>query len=143
MKTHRHRYRTILLLIIAGLAILAMGALTQRRNFLTRGIPTDFPEPIPHSETKLGINVYLEQYDDEELAHQLQAIYDTNIRYVKQSFYYSDEFDWTEADRLITAVTTQNLTLIPLLDGNPVDHFAPIPPRAIRQMGRRIRHTLR
>ncbi len=73
-----------------------------------------------------SLNVYLHQYDDAALADNLQQIAALGVRFVKQPFYFSEDFDWAAADRLVTAVTHHNLTLIPLLDGNPDDDFAPV-----------------
>jgi len=125
LTTKRARWLSLILLIIALLAALGLGALKNRQDFLTRGIPTELPSPIAHAGTQLGINVYLNQYDDAALAENLAQIAETGIEHVKQPFYYSEDFDWAEADRVITAVNEANLTLTPLLDGNPADSFAP------------------
>lgn len=124
-QTTRKRWFTLLGVLVAILAVLVMGAQQARNAFLLRGIPAELPEPIPHGGAQLGINVYLEQYDDAELDSQLAAISEAGIRHVKQSFYFRDGFAWEEADRLITAVSRHNLTLIPLLDGNPENSFVP------------------
>ncbi|MCB8988877.1 MAG: O-antigen ligase family protein, partial [Ardenticatenaceae bacterium] len=56
---------------------------------------------------------------------QIAALGITNI---KQTFTFSEDFDWDAADRLITAVSAHPaLTLTPLLDGDPANHFAPPP----------------
>lgn len=123
-QTNRKRWLTLFGVLVAVLAVLAMGAQQARNAYLLRGIPAELPEPISHGGAQLGINVYLEQYDAAELDSQLAAIAKTGIQSVKQSFYYRDSFDWEEADRLITAVSRHNLTLIPLLDGNPENNFA-------------------
>lgn len=113
--------------LLLGVALLlTAGCLQARRDFATRGIET-VTEPISGGTPRLGINVHLEQYDDAELDAQLAAIADTGIRTVKQPFYFAEPFDWAAADRLITAVSQHNLTLVPLLDGNPSDQFAPPP----------------
>lgn len=129
MSSQRARYTTIFWLIIALLALLGMGALNQRQRFLTRGIPDGLPEPITESGVQLGINVALEQYDDDDaLDENLTQIRETGIATVKQSFYFDEVFDWTESDRLVTSVTNHGLTLVPLLDGSPANNFAPINP---------------
>jgi hypothetical protein len=74
----------------------------------------------------LGLNVALNQYDDDALAENLAQIAALGVQHVKQSFTYSPEIMiGHEAERVITAVTAANLTLTPLLDGNPADNFAP------------------
>ncbi|MCP4415318.1 MAG: hypothetical protein GY805_01765, partial [Chloroflexi bacterium] len=122
----RARLMTLFWLLLALLALLAMGSLRLRQDFLTRGIPPALPQPINLGGVQPGLNVALNQYDDDELADNLQEISDLGIHYVKQSFYFNESFNWAEADRLITAVSQQNLTLVPLLDGNPANDFAPI-----------------
>jgi O-antigen ligase len=128
MSSQRARFTTIFWLVIALLALLGMGALKQRQDFLTRGIPDGLPQPIAEGGAQLGINVALEQYDNAALDENLSQIHDAGIEAVKQSFYFSEAFDWAASDRLVTAVTNHNLTLVPLLDGNPDNDFAPINP---------------
>ena len=113
-----------LLLLGLGL-ILTAGCLKNQADFLTRGIPKTLPEPILGGGATLGLNVSLSQYDDRELNEQLSQISDLGIQQLKQTFYFQEPFDWEESDRLITAVSQHNLHLIPLLDGNPDNQFAP------------------
>ncbi len=127
MTNKQARISTVLLLALAALALLGLGALRARQAYLTRGIPPGLPEPTRHAGVTPGLNVYLNQVDNAERDAQLSQIADLGIRYVKQPFYYSEEFDWAEADRLVTAVAQHPLTLIPLLDGNPQNSFAPPP----------------
>ncbi|MCP4361871.1 MAG: O-antigen ligase family protein [Chloroflexi bacterium] len=125
MTTHRARILTIFWLLIAVLALLGIGAMNARQAYLTRGIPPGLPGPITHAGVTSGLNVYLNQYDDTQLADNLSQITDMGVQVVKQPFYFDEAFDWAEADRIVTAVTNHNLLLIPLLDGNPADNFAP------------------
>jgi hypothetical protein len=118
------RRKTLFWLVLAFLAVLAMGALQVRQDWLTRGIPADLPEPIVGGGAQLGLNIALEQYDDAALAQNLTQIQAVGVQHLKQSFYFADPFDWTASDRLIQAVAAHNLTLVPLLDGNPADGFA-------------------
>jgi hypothetical protein len=118
------RRQTILWLVLALLSLLAMGALRARQNWLTRGIPTELPEPIRGGGAQLGLNVALEQYDEATLADNLAQIKALGIQHLKQSFYFHENFDWAASDRLVEAVTTQGLTLVPLLDGDPDNDFA-------------------
>jgi O-antigen ligase len=119
------RWLTILALALAAICLLAIGALLTRDDFLTRGIPAGLPEPIPDGGARVGVNVALERYDSAELPAILQDIREAGIGYVKQSFYYGEDFDWEEADRLVNAVSAEGLTLVPLLDGDPATGFAP------------------
>ena len=118
------RQKTVLWLLLAVLAGLAMGALKVRQDWLTRGIPRDLPQPFVGGGVQIGLNVALEQYDAQALAHQLAQIKALGVQHVKQSFYYSQDFDWETADRLVTVIAAQDLTLVPLLDGDPADGFA-------------------
>ena len=122
----RARLFTLFWLLLMLVALLAMGALKLRHNFLTRGIPDGLPEPVNFGGVQSGLNVYLNQYDDAALADNLQQIADMGVQFVKQPFYFSEAFDWAEADRLVTAVSQHNLTLVPLLDGNPDNDFSPV-----------------
>lgn len=121
----RSRLFTFLSLVVALLALLALGAVQARHAFLTRGLPDALPEPIPFGGPALGLNVHLQQYDDAELSAELTAISALGVDYVKQPFYFRPDFDWAAADRLVTAVATHDLRLVPLLDGDPATGFAP------------------
>ncbi len=46
---------------------------------------------------------------------------------VKQSFFFSADFDWPATDYLFAALVAQDLVLVPVLDGNPADYFSPPP----------------
>lgn len=91
---------------------------------MTRGLVPGLPEPIPQGGARLGVNVQLERYGD-ELPSVLRDIRATGIDYVKQSFYYSDSFDWAAADRLVESASQEGLRVVPLLDGDPATGFAP------------------
>ena len=115
---------TIVLLSLAVLALLAIGAVHARENFLTRGIPDGLPEPVFEGGVRLGLNVNLEQYDDEALENNLDRIEAMGIQAIKQPFYFSESFDWTQSDRIIEAIAGRKLMLVPLLDGDPSNDFA-------------------
>jgi O-antigen ligase len=118
------RRQITLWLVLAGLAVLAMGALQARQDWLIRGIPQDLPEPIVGGGLQFGLNVALEHYNEAELLDNLAQIQALGVQHVKQSFYFNEAFDWAATDRLIAAINAQDLTLVPLLDGQPADDFA-------------------
>ncbi|MFL7837477.1 MAG: O-antigen ligase family protein [Candidatus Promineifilaceae bacterium] len=116
---------SLLLLLVGGLCFLLAGSLYYRQAFLTRGIPQDLPQPIAHARPELGINVYLDDLTKEEMETSLAQVRDLGIQHIKHSFYYNEDFDWQSADSLVTAAAGQDLALIPLLDGDPEQQFAP------------------
>ena len=116
---------SLLFLLAGGLCFLLAGSIIYRQSFLTRGIPGDLPQPIAYSGPELGINVYLHELSEEERDASLAEIYSLGIRYIKQPFFYNENFDWQAADRLVAAANAQKLFLIPLLDGDPDRQFAP------------------
>ncbi len=124
-QTKRGRMLTLFWLALTGLALLATGAVWQRQAYLTRGIPETLPPPIAYAGVEMGLNVALNQYDDAELANNLAQIAATGVQFIKQPFYFAPDFAWAEADRLVQAAAEHGLTLVPLLDGNPADNFAP------------------
>lgn len=121
---NRARVVTLFWLIVALIAALVMGAVRQQRQFLTRGIPTDLPQPTTGAGVTLGLNIYLAAAD-EQIDETLAEIAALGVGVVKQPFYFSPDYDWDAAERLITAVHAHNLMLVPLLDGNPDNQFAP------------------
>jgi O-antigen ligase len=126
--TRRYRILTGAGLLTAVFALLIMGVLHARQQELVRGLPDGLPQPISHAGVQPGLNVNLTAYDEQQLDENLAQIMALGVDYVKHSFYYDDNFDWNESDRLLTAVSRHDLTLIPLLDGSPHDNFAPVPP---------------
>lgn len=122
--------RAVRALVFAALALvvlMVMGTVVVRRGFLTRGIPHGLPQPVAHADARLGVNVYLAQAGDAEMADTFAAIKKSGIDVVKQSFSYSAEnqFDWDAADRIVAAATAAGLDFVPLLDGDPANDFTP------------------
>ena len=118
------RLLTVLFLLAGVVCLLTVGALAGRDRFLTRGVPQGLPQPIADGGARIGVNVHLEKYGD-ELPDVVDDIRATGIRYVKQPFYFSDNFDWAVADRIVNTVAAEGLVLVPLLDGDPASGFAP------------------
>lgn len=107
------------------LALVSLGAWQACRAYLTRGIPDDAPLLVVGGGATPGVNVSLEQYDDAALDENLAQIAAAGLTHLKQTFHYSDNFDWTVSDRLVAAAARHHLILIPLLDGDPATQFAP------------------
>lgn len=121
----RSRVLTLFWLFVAVMAVLAIGALRMRQEYLTRGIPEGLPDPVRGGGPLLGINVSLEQYDDEALLATLAGIRHTGVRYLKQTFFYNESLDWAEPDRILRAAAEGDLILVPLLDGDPASGYDP------------------
>ena len=124
----RSPFLPIIFAIIAIVSLLLIGAVRARREYLIRGLPADLPEPIAGAGPKLGINTYLDPDDEAAFAKTLKAIKKTGFQTIKQSFYYDENYDWSAGDRLMASIDQNELTLMPLLDGNPADHYAKIDP---------------
>ena len=116
---------SLLFVGITFLALVSWGVWQAREAFLTRGISDDAPLLVVGGGVAPGVNVSLEQYDDVALDENLAHIAAAGLTHLKQTFYYSENFDWTVSDRLVAAATRHQLTLIPLLDGDPTTQFAP------------------
>ncbi|MCP4537433.1 MAG: hypothetical protein GY832_09835 [Chloroflexi bacterium] len=117
---------SILLLVVA----LIVQSVVIARQTRTRGLPTDFPAPVTEADVPaLGINVALEQYDDEALDDALSYVVDGGFVWVRQSFYWSQiepdpgRFDWRVPDRILAALARYpQLRLIAVLDDVPLAH---------------------
>jgi O-antigen ligase len=123
--SRRHRHLSLVFLAVTLLALLGMGALKARQDFLTRGIPRELPGPSRHGGVRLGVNAHLQQYDAAALETNLERIRAAGIDYVKQNFYFAEPYDWAASDRLVAAVARHDLVLVPLLNGDPAAGFAP------------------
>lgn len=121
----RAAWFTLFFALLALVALLALGALRQQRSYLTRGIPSGFPPPIPHGGAQPGLNVALQQYEPVARELALSEIAATGVSAVKQTFTFDDEPDWKTSDHLVGAVEAAGLQLVPLLDGDPANHYAP------------------
>jgi O-antigen ligase len=119
----------LILLLAVALAVQFVVVVTHRIRIL--GLSDRFPAPVAEADVPiLGVNVALEQYDDEELEAALTRIADGGFVWVRQLFYWSQIepepgcFDWTISDRILAALARHpQLRLVAVLDDNP-----PIPP---------------
>lgn len=121
-----------LLLLLALVAALGAGLLTRQVDFLTRGV-FDLNDPVIddswHGGPQLGVVIDLSQYDSVELVDNLQKIEGLGITQIRQSYFYSPQFDWAAADAQFAALERfPSIQLVPLLDGNPADNYAPVEP---------------
>ncbi len=130
----QHAFRLFLWLVLLLAVGLAAQTVVVTHQTRTRGLPSGFPAPVAGADVPiLGVNVALEQYDDEEgeeLEAALARIAEGGFVWVRQSFYWSQiepepgRFDWTIPDRIMTALARHpGLRLVVVLDDSP-----PIPP---------------
>jgi O-antigen ligase len=118
----------LILLLVVALVIQATIVAHQTR---IRGIPGGFPTPVVEADVPmLGVNVALEQYDDEALETALVCIEAGGFTWVRQSFYWSQieprpgQLDWSVPDRILAALARHpQLRLVAVLDDDP-----PVPP---------------
>ncbi len=141
----------LILLLAVALVAQAVVAAHQAR---TRGLPAGFPAPVAEADVPiLGVNVALEQYDDEELETALTRIADGGFVWVRQPFYWSqielepNRFDWTVPDRILAALTRHSqLRLVAVLDDSPAippadpDHFAAFARAFAARYGAQVDH---
>jgi O-antigen ligase len=121
----RNKLIPIFLLITALVALVVMVALMAEIRFRTRGIPKKLPEPIAYGGVRIGVNTNLEQYSEQELVQTIRELNDLGFQTIKQSFVFDQDYDWNHSDRIIRAVSDSGIQLVPLLDGNPDDDYAP------------------
>jgi O-antigen ligase len=121
------------ILWLAGLlvvALVAQSAVVVHQARL-RGIPSGFPAPVAGADVPiLGVNVALEQYDDEALSAALARVAEGGFTWIRQSFYWSliepepGRHDWSTPDRIMAALARYpQLRLVVVLDDSP-----PVPP---------------
>ncbi len=110
------------LLLAVGWAAHSLFAAHQTR---ARGLPARFPAPVSDADLPTpGVNVALEQYDDEQLESTLSRIAGAGFAWVRQSFYWShvERDGWTDADRILAALARHpELRLLAVLDDDPHD----------------------
>ena len=113
---------TLCLAILSGLIFAAL----YGHRWTHRGIAYGPPPEIPLAAVEpLGVNVALEQYDDEELERALALIRDGGFRWVRQPFPWAQieprpgEVRWEPWDRIVEAAREHDLALIAVLDTSP------------------------
>ncbi|MDH4207795.1 MAG: beta-galactosidase, partial [Anaerolineae bacterium] len=80
----------------------------------------------------LGVNVSLEQYDQEQLDHALALVRDGGFHWVRQRFPWADiepqpgAYDWSPWDALVEACREHGLSLIAVLETTPQWARAPM-----------------
>ncbi len=122
----QYRRLTLIFAVLTLVALLLTGALRRSEAFLLRGIGGATDLPVRGGGARLGVNVALDPSDDAALQAALGELDSLGIREIKQSFFFTPDFDWTASDRILAAVDRfPTLRLTPLLDGDPADQFAP------------------
>ncbi len=114
------------LLLFTGSLVATLGT-AQIRDFELRGYvnPTK-DQNLPFATARPGVNVELLQYDQQDLLINLQSISDANFHWIRQFVYWDEieasqgEFDWSNWDRLASAVRTfPQLELVAVLMNTP------------------------
>ena len=113
-------------IVLLGSAVGAAVTLDQRAEAMrgwedaTRSL--DLPLKLPLA----GVNVELQQYDDETLARELARIEDAGFHWVRQTLLWEQiepepgDYDWAAYDQIVAAVAERpGLELVAVLDGAP------------------------
>ena len=113
-------------IVLLGSAVGAAVTLDQRAEAMrgwedaTRSL--DLPLKLPLA----GVNVELQQYDDETLARELTRIEDAGFHWVRQTLLWEQiepepgDYDWAAYDQIVAAVAERpDLELVAVLDGAP------------------------
>lgn len=131
MKRLLNQFLTMVQLALLLVVVLAAQAVVATHQARIRGLPSGFPAAVAGADVPvLGVNVALEQYDDEGLEAALTRIAGGGFVWVRQSFYWSQiepepgRFDWSAPDRILAALAHHpQLRLVAVLDDTP-----PAPP---------------
>ena len=93
------------------------------------GPPPDIPQAAVYP---LGVNVSLEQYDEEQLDRALAMVQDGGFRWGRQRFPWAEiepqpgEYDWSRWDHLVETALEHELSLIAVLETSPQWARAPM-----------------
>lgn len=78
------------------------------------------------TETRVGVNVSLEEYSGADLDRAFALIRDGGFTIVRQHFYWNEieprqnEFQWDQWDRLVARATESGLQIVAVIDTTPV-----------------------
>ena len=118
----------LLVLLLIGIAAGLMGvsAVFTERQTQIRGALNGLPDTdLPFREPILGVNADLTQYDDADLAENLDQIRDTGFVWVRQVFAWDKiepkrgDYDWSAYDPIVAAAGERDLRLVAVLWRSP------------------------
>jgi O-antigen ligase len=113
---------TLCLVVLGGLAFAAIYGHRWTQRGIAYGPPPDAPLAAVEP---LGVNVSLEQYDDEGLERALALIREGGFHWLRQPFPWAQiepqpgEVRWEPWDRIVEATWEHGLALIAVLDTSP------------------------
>ncbi len=100
--------------------------LRSAESYEMRGRPAGFQQPIYGAGSlRFGVNVALEQYDDDTRDALLKDLASQGVRYVRQEFRWNDiepqrgVFEWSTSDRIISATRQHGMQVLPVLWTTP------------------------
>ncbi len=116
----------VALLTLSG-SLTATAASIYGRDFELRGyVDATRDADLPFRMPRLGVNVELRQYDDDELTVQLHLMQQAHITWLRQFVYWDQvepepgRYDWVALDRIIEAVNAvPELQLVLVLMNSP------------------------
>lgn len=135
MEMETLRLRSLVYLVsLFAIALITQSVIVEHKDRI-QGLPTGFPAPVEGANVPiLGVNVALQQYDDEELEIALARIAEGGFVWVRQPFIWSQIepepglFDWSGPDRILSALAHHpQLRLVAVLDDRRAE-AGPVPP---------------
>lgn len=124
-----NRYFVVLLasLFVLSGGLVTIGATAQARDEALRGYSDAARDAnLPYRTPRFGVNADLTQYDDTELAAQLDLMRDAHVHWVRQFFRWDtiaptpNTVDWSVFDRIVESVGERDdLELVAVLFGTP------------------------
>lgn len=128
----RCRAWSVIAALALALSLTSLVGLQSAQALQARGTGRGFPQPIFGAESlRLGVNVALEQYDEERLNQIVSELARRGVRWVRQEFRWSEiepqrgRFDWSVSDRIFSATTRHGIAVLPVLWTTPVWARAP------------------
>ncbi|MBN1314711.1 MAG: hypothetical protein JXA42_04565, partial [Anaerolineales bacterium] len=123
MSGYARRNLALILAFLSLLLALSIVAATARWEYYTRGIPGELPGPNPHaSVSPYGINVDMLDWDKPAQEAALDRISELGFRWIKQPVPWGQPGGF---ETLLQAAAARNLNVVPLLDGDPDNDYAP------------------
>lgn len=123
MTDNTRRNLALILALLSILFLLSVIANAAQWKAVTRGIPQELPGPNPYASiSPYGINVDMLDWSQEAQKTALKQIADLGFKWIKQPV------PWGRAngfDILLENAESLGLNVVPLLDGNPDDNYAP------------------
>ncbi|MBK9749828.1 MAG: O-antigen ligase family protein [Chloroflexi bacterium] len=115
----------VALMALCGSSVAAAGTARERDERLRGYVDATQTADLPFRQPLLGVNAELTQYNEQELAQQLDLMKAAQVHWVRQFVRWDEieategEYDWSAWDQIVAAFEGRDLKLVAVLMNSP------------------------